>query len=286
MAIIRRMKRAELDQLVSWAAIEGWNPGLHDAELFWNADPNGFLALELHGQLAGGGAIVRHNASYGFMGLFIVRPEFRGRGLGTELWYARRDQLRARLGSGGVIGLDAVDAMIPFYARGGFSVWTRHRRYRWDQPNLNDQSATEGLVTDLRTVDLSELLELDRVCFPGERAEFLQSWRNQPDSVAFGVVTEKGLRGMGVMRKCLEGWKIGPLFSRSPEVAQQLLTAFAARSGGAPILVDVPDNNPVAGELCRQFGMQEVFGCVRMYLGEPPRLQDSLIFGITTLETG
>lgn len=286
MAIIRRMERAELNQLVSWAALEGWNPGLHDAELFWNLDPDGFLAIELDGQLAGGGAIIRHNASYGFMGLFIVRPEFRGRGLGTELWYARRDQLRARLATGGVIGLDAVDAMIPFYARGGFSTWTRHRRYRLEQPCEPDRLKSEGMVTDLRTVGLQELLELDRLCFPGERAEFLQAWRHQPDSVALGIVTTAGLHGMGVMRRCLEGWKIAPLFARSPDVAQQLLAAFAACSGGAPIFVDVPDNNPAAGQICRQHGMQEVFGCVRMYLGEPPRLQDSLIFGITTLETG
>ena len=36
---IRNMSRPEVDQLVSWAAHEGWNPGLHDAELFWRADP-------------------------------------------------------------------------------------------------------------------------------------------------------------------------------------------------------------------------------------------------------
>ena len=28
----RNMTRAEVDELVGWAAAEGWNPGLHDAE--------------------------------------------------------------------------------------------------------------------------------------------------------------------------------------------------------------------------------------------------------------
>ncbi len=33
--VIRNMTRPELDELVDWAAHEGWNPGIHDAELFW-----------------------------------------------------------------------------------------------------------------------------------------------------------------------------------------------------------------------------------------------------------
>ncbi|MEM9471495.1 MAG: GNAT family N-acetyltransferase, partial [Pseudomonadota bacterium] len=32
---IRPMSRQEADELVSWAAREGWNPGLHDADVFW-----------------------------------------------------------------------------------------------------------------------------------------------------------------------------------------------------------------------------------------------------------
>ena len=34
--VIRNMTRPEVDELVGWAAREGWNPGLHDAELFWS----------------------------------------------------------------------------------------------------------------------------------------------------------------------------------------------------------------------------------------------------------
>ena len=286
MTNIRQMRRKELDTLISWAAREGWNPGLHDAELFWAADPDGFLALEVDGCLAGGGAIVRHNASYGFMGLFIVLPEFRGRGYGTKLWYARRDRLRERLGAEGVIGLDAVDAMIPFYARGGFNVCTRHRRYRWEPTDGLRLPSVTLPVTDLRTADRQQIEELDRECFSGGRGEFLHAWIAQPDSEALGVVTGAGLQGMGVMRRCEQGWKIGPLFARAPEVSEALMSAFGRRSGGSPVFVDVPDNNPAAGEYCRQAGMQEVFGCVRMYPGDPPPVRNSHIFGITTLETG
>lgn len=40
---IRTMTREELDIAVDWAAVEGWNPRLADANCFYAADPHGFL---------------------------------------------------------------------------------------------------------------------------------------------------------------------------------------------------------------------------------------------------
>jgi hypothetical protein len=64
---IRRMTRDELDTLVEWAACEGWNPGLNDAEMFWATDPDGFVAAEIEGELIGGGSIVAYEKKYGFI---------------------------------------------------------------------------------------------------------------------------------------------------------------------------------------------------------------------------
>src|SRR3712207_6914266 len=33
--------------ILDWAAAEGWNPGLRDADAFWAADPDGFMLAEL-----------------------------------------------------------------------------------------------------------------------------------------------------------------------------------------------------------------------------------------------
>ena len=93
--MIRPMSRPELDVLVDWAAAEGWNPGLADAEVFWETDPDGFVAVEEDGALVAGGSIVSYGGRFGFMGFFIVAPGHRGRGLGRRLWAHRRDALTA-----------------------------------------------------------------------------------------------------------------------------------------------------------------------------------------------
>src|SRR5258708_24522941 len=51
--IVRNMSAGEVDLSVKWAALEGWNPGLHDAQCFWAADPDGFFIGEW--RAAGGG---------------------------------------------------------------------------------------------------------------------------------------------------------------------------------------------------------------------------------------
>lgn len=281
---IRPMTAEEVTLLVQWADQEGWNPGHHDAASFFAADPDGFLAVEVDGQLAGGGAIVRHNPRFGFMGLFILRPEFRGWGLGHQLWFARRDRLRERLEPNGTIGLDAVAAMIPFYARGGFQPFTRHCRYEGHPPAAH--SVDLSTVVDLEPVDRDEIRAFDRRCFPGPRDRFLTAWLDQPGTHQLAVVDGQRLQGYCIMRPCGAGWKVGPLFADRRSVAELLLQRCFELAGTGPLYVDAPENNPDALRLCEDLGMQQVFECTRMYLGPVPELDHEKIFGVTTLEVG
>ncbi len=69
--VVRRMAESELNLGIEWAAAEGWNPGLHDAECFYAADPEGFFL----GEFAGGEPIgcvsaVAYDRNYGFLGFY------------------------------------------------------------------------------------------------------------------------------------------------------------------------------------------------------------------------
>ncbi|MEW4453669.1 GNAT family N-acetyltransferase [Bremerella sp. JC817] len=281
---IRNTTQAEAFELVEWAAGEGWNPGLHDAESFWRTDPEGFMAIEVDGQMAGAGGAFYHGPSYGFMGLFIMKPEFRGQGLGRQLWYARRDRLQSRLESGGTIGMDAVTSMIPFYHKGGFEIFTRHCRFSVDAESISAGETPD--VVELSAADWDAVAKLDQYGFPGPRDAYLKAWTSQPGVHWLGVHQQGELKGYCVLRACRSGWKIGPLFAADGNVARQLMHASLARAKTGPVFLDAPENNPDAWAMCQEFGMQQVFECTRMYLGPVPALDHGWIYGVTSLEAG
>jgi GNAT superfamily N-acetyltransferase len=284
---IRNMTYSEVEKLVVWAAREGWNPGLHDAELFWATDPAAFIAAELDGEMIGGGAITSYNGEFGFMGFFIVRPDYRGRGIGNTLWHARRKRLLDRLHPGASIGLDGVFEMQNYYAKSGFAFSHRNMRFRTE---ITDRPATaqddDKNIVLLATVPLDQVLDYDRTCFPAMRSNFLREWIAQPDALALGYLRDGQLNGYGVVRRCGEGCKVGPLFANDTLVAEALYAHLAGFATGGPLFLDAPENNPAAIAFVVQHQMIEVFGCARMYLGRPPTIQHERIFGVTTFELG
>ncbi len=284
---IRNMNRAEVDELVAWAAREGWNPGLHDAELFWATDSDAFIAADLDGELIGGGAITSYSGEFGFMGFFIVRPEFRGRGFGDTLWHARRQRLRDRLQPGASIGLDGVFDMQDYYAKGGFVFSHRNMRFRVE---ITGRPATspndDNNIVLLSDAPFDQVLAYDRTCFPTARPQFLSGWIAQPDALAIGYQQNGELRGYGVVRRCGEGCKIGPLFADDAQVAEALYARLAGFAVGGPLFLDAPENNPAAMTLVARHDMVEVFGCARMYLGQAPAVAHERVFGVTTFELG
>jgi GNAT superfamily N-acetyltransferase len=283
--IIRPMVRDELDVILEWAHGEGWNPGLGDAEVFWQTDPEGFIAAELDGELVGGGSIVAYGETYGFMGLFIVDPDRRGHGLGRELWFARRDLLQDRLAPGAAIEMDGVFAMQAFYAHGGFAF--QHRDLRFAGTGvapLVEANAVE--VVDLATIPFGAVEAYDRAHFAAPRASFLSHWVERPGVVAVGVHDDDACRGFAVARPCRDGFKIGPLFADDAVIAEALFDEISARLAGEPIFLDVPEVNAAAIDLAHRHAMTEVFGCARMTLGPPPELPWDEIFGVTTFELG
>ena len=284
---VRPMTRDEVDVLVEWAALEGWNPGRHDADAFWAADRDGFVAAELDGEVVGGGSIVTHGPRYGFMGFFIMRPEFRGQGLGRELWFTRRNRLLDRLEPGAAIEMDGVFAMEPFYAAGGFV--TQHRDLRFaGVATAPDGDTPVGAVevVDAAEVPFEVIEAYDRAHFPGERTAFLRRWLAPPGGHALAVADTDGCRGYTVLRPAREGYRFGPLFADDAAGAEALFTAATARVAGAPVFLDVPERNADAMALAARHGLEGVFGCARMTYGPVPALPWHEIFCVTACELG
>lgn len=280
---VRKMTRDELDLCLEWAAEQGWNPGLHDAEAFWAADPDGYVVAELDGEIVGTGAVIAYDRKVGAMGLFIVKEDQRGHGLGRQLWYTRRDMLQARLDPDASIGMDGVVAMQPFYAKGGFHFAHTVARHQASFPDLPSPPGT----LDLASIPFEQVAAFDGAHFGAPRTEFLKLWLSPKDGAARAILDDQGdLQALGVIRRSVDGYRIGPLFASTPEAAETLFLDLASRAHGLPVFLDIPTINQPALDLAARHGMTDIFACGRMYLGAPPPLPWNQIYGVTSLELG
>jgi GNAT superfamily N-acetyltransferase len=275
---IRPATRAELDRLIDWAAAEGWNPGLGDAEAFRAADPEGFLVGLIEDEPVAGISVVRYGDDFGFLGLYIVRPEHRGKGYGWAIWQAGMARLQGRN-----VGLDGVVAQQDNYRRSGFVLAHRNVRYagRIDAPSGGDPH-----IVPLQHLPFDDVMRYDRLCFPASRDAFLRAWLDPARRTGRAYVEDGRLLGYGVVRASRDGFKVGPLFADRADVAEALLRSLAAEAGGASIYVDLPEPNREAVALVEGLGLQPVFETARMYTGGDPALPLERIYGITTFELG
>ena len=276
--------RAQVAEIIRWAAAEGWNPGRADMAAFLAADPGGFLAGTIDGELAASISLVRYSPGFGFLGCYIVRPELRGRGHGLAMWRAAMARAGRR-----TVGLDGVPAQQANYARSGFVPARRNVRYTGTVDPGVDRRAGDGSrvrTVDLRSIDGDVLRRYDRGVFPAPRTAFLREWLAPPERVGRGALRSDGaLAGYGVIRPAEEGRRIGPLFADDPEVGERLLLELAATAEG-PLAIDVPEPNRAAARLVEGLGFTPSFETARMYAGPPPVEPVDRIFGVTTFELG
>jgi GNAT superfamily N-acetyltransferase len=276
---IEHMQKAEVETAIDWAQKEGWNPGVHDAECFFHADPSGFYVAKLDGEIVGTVSVVKYSADFAFEGLMIVNPEFRGKGVGFTMQTFVNDLCRNVN-----LGLDGVLQMQQKYERVGFKFAHKNTRYAGTAEGV----MSTGCCLPICRADLAEVAAFDAEFFPAPRRKFLECWLFQNNAHAFQVREKQSDRisGYGVIRKCAVGHKIGPLFAANAEVAEELFSELAAAVRGEEVFLDVPEPNSAAILLVEQHGMQPVFSTVRMYTKQTPELPLNKIYGVTSFELG
>lgn len=276
--MIETMDENDLDTAISWAEKEGWEPGLFDSSLFYQADRKGFFKGVISGEIIATGSAVIYDEHFAFCGLYIVKPEYRGMGYGLALTKARHQYCGNRN-----IGIDGVLENEQIYRRLGFESCCYNARYALKK---SLKTIEYEHIVPLSLVDNAVIMAFDKEHFPAKREAFLTAWITQDKSLSLGFVTQDKLEGYGVIRACKKAFKIGPLFAQTPEIADILFRALASYAEGEPVYLDIPENNPSAVDLVKAVEMEKVFATVRMYTKYQPKLKDNEIFGITSFELG
>ncbi len=273
------VRTATLDELaiaVRWAAEEGWNPGRNDARCFYAADPEGFFVGLLNDEPVATISAVVYDDTFAFAGFYIVRPDLRMHGFGRSMRRAATRHLGSR-----TVGLDGVLAQEASYKKYGFKSEYHNIRHE----GVGGGDAPKAIVP-LSGVEFESLVAYDAPLFATRRPAFLRAWIDQPGAGAVAAVKDGELAGYGVLRPCITGFKIGPLFADDESTAEALFLAMCAKAPGQPVFLDIPEGNSAALALARRHAMRPMFETVRMYNHDAPPLPLGRIYGVTTFELG
>lgn len=271
----RRANLSDLELVLDWAAEEGWNPGLQDAPAFLAADPDGFFLAELDGRAIAAISVVNQSDRHAFLGLYLCRPEHRGKGIGWALWQHALAHAGDR-----TVGLDGVPAQEANYAKSGFALVDRTRRLTGQLPAAPVGGTLAG------PGDIEGIVRLDAEANGYPRAGYIRAWVTDTADRKTVVRHEGGvMTGFATARRCRDGVKIGPVIAPDADRALLLAAQAAGTLQTASMIIDVPDKAAAFGACLRGAGFQETFATARMYRGPAPAMMPNL-HAVCTLELG
>ncbi|TIN53839.1 MAG: GNAT family N-acetyltransferase, partial [Mesorhizobium sp.] len=115
---------------------------------------------------------VAYGSEFGFIGLYICRPDMRGMSYGKAVWDAGMKRL-----SGRTVGLDGVAEQQANYRRKGFA--PAYETIRFTGRMAGQPVRADGLRM-ITTQLLSGIVAYDAHCFPAPRGTFLKRWLQEP----------------------------------------------------------------------------------------------------------
>ncbi|MDU9003623.1 GNAT family N-acetyltransferase [Sedimentitalea todarodis] len=272
----RVAKPEEIGIMLGWAAKEGWNPGLGDAEVFHRSDPAGFFVAEVDAEVVAAISVVNHSADMAFLGLYLCRPDFRGQGIGYALWHHALAHADHR-----TVGLDGVADQQANYAKSGFVRAGSTIRF---EGTLTAESDLRVRAATPR--DLPGLIDLDEIANGYARRNFLNGWLSAADSRRTVILeTASVCTGFATVRKCQSGVKVGPIVADTTSEALVLARGAIAEFPSDIAIIDVPAENVALCDALQALGFDETFATARMYRGPAPRTGSNRQ-AIATMELG
>ena len=277
---IRQMSEEDARLAFEWGKQVGWNPGLHDWRLMRDIDPEGCFAGFLDGTMVSSIIALQYQGKYGFLGMYIVAPEYRGRGYGLSIWRHALNYLTSEVGAE-CIGLDGVLANEPLYQKWGFHSAFKIWRYKSAVKRKSTRKCPE--ITESHFPDVSSY---DLKVFQVDRAPFLHDFIFKTEAKTAVHYVAGKLAGFAVARPCYEGYKIGPLFADDVEAARILIESLLSDLTGHTVFIEVPETNHHAIQLVTNLDMHPEAPTVRMYTSHRHHLDTSYAYGITSRTMG
>jgi GNAT superfamily N-acetyltransferase len=281
---LRLFKESDIEFAYETTKIEGWNYAKKDIQRMFSYNPLGCFIAEINGKRVGHVFSVNYE-KLGWVGLLIVRTEYRGKSIGTLLMKKAINHL---LSSGvETIRLEAVSSIATIYRKLGFV--DEYDSLRFLGINRKIDSSASSKVKLLRKETIKEIAKLDAEYFGANRIKVLSSLYHDHPKLCFVSYAGSKLVGYIMCRKAEKGYRVGPWVCNpeNSQAARELLTKCMETIGrNVKLYVGVPAVNQKVVEILQGFGFERYSKSIHMRFGKELNEFVNGIFSIGGPEKG
>jgi GNAT superfamily N-acetyltransferase len=254
-------------------ALAGWNQTLADWQRFLTCEPGGCFVAEFNGAPAGTATCTCYGTELGWIGMLLVHPDQRRRGIGAALMRHCLAYLEER--GVGCIKLDATPLGQPLYEQLGFA--PELSLTRWEAQVL--RAVTVPAMDDTApcsTADWEEVLALDERAFGWPRRDMLAAVAWQCCQVIVCRAVSGSRFGYGMLRQGSRASYLGPVAADEPAIASRIVLRLLSHlpPEKEAVFWDVLDQNGPATALAQSLGFTPQRHLVRMFRGSHPSKGD------------
>lgn len=239
-----------------------WNQTAADWELFLRMSPKGcFVAVDGLGTVCGTVATVSYGDRFSWVGMVLVDPAYRRRGIGVQL-------LRESLGflsEVDTVKLDATSAGRPIYIQLDFV--DEYPIRRMESASIPENLLGESLARPMQSDDLPSVLDFDGGIFGAQREEVMHSIANRCPQLAWVVKNGEEVKGYCAGRIGFDFAHIGPVVADDADAARQVVSMALRNTAGRPVIIDAPVHTPEWIQWLISLGFTEQRAFTRMYRG-------------------
>ncbi|HDX9708801.1 GNAT family N-acetyltransferase [Bacillus sp. RZ2MS9] len=233
---VERLREAKTGNIVSLSSYIGWDYNREEIETIFNAG-NVYGVWNEREELIASAAIILYGEKLASIGMVIVHPDYKGRGIGKIITEACVKSVSAHT----PIMLIATDEGKPLYEKLGFRAVSYVSKYICNSYNAKDYCVrNEDYVMNYEEGDLEKIIKIDEYAFGTNRKEFLKKRIMQSEQCIVVRDKEQNVLGYGLSIQTPENKIIGPVVAKNDEMAMRIVHDLA-RGHNGKLRMDVPE---------------------------------------------
>jgi GNAT superfamily N-acetyltransferase len=261
----RTMQRPDIESGLRLCRIARWNQTSRDWEMFLKLSPAGCRVAVKDEAVIGTVTTARYEDRFSWIGMVLVDPAERGRGIGTRLIYEALDVLKDMPS----IRLDATPAGCEVYRKLDFIDEYRLSRMERVAPG-DGLMQPEDPARPMTKEDLPAIAIFDHQVFGADRRVILEWMFEGAPEYAWVIERERQIAGYTFGRHGSNFEHLGPVVAHDQQTARRLVAACLRRRAGQRFILDASHYESDWRVWLASIGFREQRPFIRMFYRDNP----------------